>query len=151
MPVQKGPILAQRTRRVGPLPQLGFAAALVFLPALTVLTAFGIAPGTAIDPEPQHLVREAVPLPDLAPTAALPQKFVAQDKVLRGDTVGALLERLGVRDGKALDFMRGDATGRLIFRQLVPGRILQAEMDADGDLVSYHRVKRYTRGRGDDD
>ena len=27
----------------------------------------------------------------------------------------------------------------------------EAEMDADGDLISYHRVRRYTRGRGDDD
>src|SRR6185503_7851356 len=101
MPAQKGPILAQRTRRIGPLPQLAFAAALVFLPALTVLTAFGIAPGTAVDPAPQDLVREAVALPDLAPAAAPSHRFVAQDKVLRGDTVAALLERLGVRDGKA--------------------------------------------------
>jgi hypothetical protein len=27
----------------------------------------------------------------------------------------------------------------------------EAEMDADGDLVSYRRIKRYTRGRGDDE
>jgi len=136
MPAQKGPILSQRTRRVGPLPQLGFAAALVFLPALTVLTAFGIAPGTVVDPEPQHLVREAVPLPDLAPATTPAQRFVAQEKVLRGDTVGALLERLAVRDARALEFMRADATGRLIFRQLVPGRILQAETGPDGSLLA---------------
>jgi murein DD-endopeptidase MepM/ murein hydrolase activator NlpD len=136
MPVQKGPILAQRTRRFGPAPQLLVAGALVFLPALTVLTAFGIAPGTVVDDVSQKLVREAVPLPELVPAVAPEQRFVAQDRVLRGDTVAALLERLGVRDGKALDFMRADATGRLIFRQLVPGRLLQAETNPEGDLLA---------------
>ena len=27
----------------------------------------------------------------------------------------------------------------------------EVEMDADGDLVSYRRLKRYNRGRGDDE
>ena len=27
----------------------------------------------------------------------------------------------------------------------------EVEMDADGDLVSYRRIKRYNRGRGDDE
>ena len=27
----------------------------------------------------------------------------------------------------------------------------EAEMDADGELISYQRLKRYTRGRGDED
>ena len=27
----------------------------------------------------------------------------------------------------------------------------EAEMDTDGELLSYRRVKRYTRGRGDDE
>jgi murein DD-endopeptidase MepM/ murein hydrolase activator NlpD len=136
MPAKKGPILAQRTRQVGPVPQLLFAGALVFLPALTVLTAFGIAPGAATDAASQKLVRESVPLPELTPAATPEQRFVAQDKVLRGDTVALLLERLGVRDSKALDFMRADTTGRLIFRQLVPGRLLQAETNREGDLLA---------------
>jgi len=136
MPVQKGAILAQRTRRVGPVPQLVFASALLFLPALTVLTAFGIAPGTATEEVSQKLVREAIPLPELAAAPVPEQRFVAQDRVLRGDTVAALLDRLGVRDPNALDFMRADATGRLIYRQLVPGRLLQAETNADGELLA---------------
>ena len=136
MPAQKGLILSQRTPRVGPLPHLAFASALVFVPALTVLTAFGIAPGAAVDDVSRTLVSEAVPLPELAPAAAPEQRFVAQDRVLRGDTVGALLERLGVRDTRALDFMRADATGRLIFRQLVPGRLLQAETNSGGELLA---------------
>lgn len=118
------------------MPQLVFAALLLFLPAMTVLTAFGIAPGTAVEDISQTLVREAVPLPEFAPAAPAEQRFVAQERVLRGDTVGALLERMGVRDSSALDFLRADATGRLIFRQLVPGRILQVETGMEGNLLA---------------
>ena len=56
--------------------------------------------------------------------------------MLGGDTVAALFERLGIRDPKALDFLRTDTTGRSLFRQLVPGRLLQAETANDGELLS---------------
>ena len=134
MPAQKADILAQRPALSGLGRQLIFGALLVLLPALTVLTAFGIAPGTSY--ADAEVVREPVGLPDLAPTPAAAQRFVTQERVMRGDTVAALFERLGVRDPKALDFMRGDATGRSIFRQLVPGRVLQAETGAEGELIA---------------
>jgi len=136
MPAQKGLILAQRTRRTGPLPQLAFAGIALLLPAMTVLTAFGIAPGTAVDEISRTPVRQAVALPELMPSTPPQQRFVSQERVLRGDTVAILLERLGVRDPRALDFLRSDPTGRLIFRQLVPGRMLQAESGADGELLT---------------
>ena len=108
------------------------------LTTVTVVTAFGIAPGTVVENVPQQLVREAVQLPEVAPPQP-PQRFVAQERVLRGDTVAALFDRLGVRDPQALDFLRADATGRLIFRQLVPGRTLQVETGDAGEL----RTLRY--------
>lgn len=55
---------------------------------------------------------------------------------MRGDTVAALFERLGIRDSRAMEFLRTDVTGRAIFRQLVPGRVMQAETGADGQLLS---------------
>lgn len=136
MHAQKGRILAHRPDRIGRLPQFLFAGLLVILPAVTVVTAFGIAPETATGDFTQTLVREAVPVPALAPTPQPPQRYVAQDRVLRGDTVAALLERLGVHDARALEFLRADATGRLIFRQLVPGRMLQVETGEEGELVA---------------
>ena len=136
MPPQKDFILSQRSRRTGALPQVLVAALLLALPTMTVLTAFGIAPGTAVDDVSQSLVRDVVALPELMPVAQPQQRFVTQERVLRGDTVAALFERMGVRDPKALDFLRADATGRLIFRQLVPGRTLQAETGAEGELLS---------------
>ena len=136
MPAHKDFILSQRTRRAGALPNVVFAALLVVLPTMTVLTAFGIAPGTAAEDASQSLVRDVLSLPDLVPASQPRQRFVAQERVLRGDTVAALFERMGVRDPKALDFLRSDATGRLIFRQLVPGRTLQAETGDEGELLS---------------
>lgn len=136
MPAQKADILAQRPARTGWARQAILGAMLLVVPALSVLTAFGIAPDTsATDFEPT-LVRQPLDLPKLSPSQPSPERFVAQERVLRGDTVAALFERLGVRDPRALDFLRGDATGRAIFRQLVPGRMLQAETANDGELLS---------------
>jgi murein DD-endopeptidase MepM/ murein hydrolase activator NlpD len=120
MPAQKGRILAL----------------LVVVPTLTVVTAFGIAPGTVVEDVSQHLVREVVPLPELVLAPQPPQRFVGQDRVLRGDTVALLFERLGVRDPQALDFLKADPVGRTIFRQLVPGRMLQVETGEGGELLA---------------
>ena len=127
---------------------------LLVLPTLTVVTAFGIAPDTSIEDVSQALVREPVPVPEIAPTPAPPQRFVAQERVLRGDTVGALFERLGVRDARALEFLRADRTGRMVFRQLVPGKVLQAETGEEGELqalryfVSNSMLLEVTRASG---
>ena len=136
MLAQKPDILAQRSARPGSGRQFALGALLLLLPPLAVLTAFGIAPASSMAPEGSTLVQQAIELPELGATADVPQRFVAQERVLRGDTVAALFERLGVRDPKALDFLRADATGRSLFRQLVPGRMLQAEAGMDGELLS---------------
>jgi len=116
------------------------AAALLALPTLGLVTAFGIAPETSTRIVEQAGVVEAITLPALAIRAPSPEEsFVAQDRIQRGDTVAAVLARIEVRDPAAVDFMRTDAVGRLIFTKLVPGRIIQAETNAEGGL----RVLRY--------
>ncbi len=136
MHVEKADILAQRHSRLGLVHQLIFGVVLLVLPALTVLTAFGIAPGTVVDDLRRLPVVEPLELPELVPSPAGANHYVTQERVLRGDTVAALFERLGVRDSRALDFLRADATGRAIFRQLVPGRMLQAETNDQGELLT---------------
>lgn len=136
MQAQKADILAQHPALTGWARQVILGAMLLVVPALSVLTAFGIAPDTSVTDLQPMLVRQPLDLPELSPAQPLPERFVAQERVLRGDTVAALFERLGVRDPKALDFLRSDATGRAIFRQLVPGRMLQAETGGDGELLS---------------
>jgi murein DD-endopeptidase MepM/ murein hydrolase activator NlpD len=109
---------------------------LLGLPAATVVTAFGIVPGTVPGVATPALVREPIDLPAIEPLPEAQQRFISQERVLRGDTVAALFERLGIHDSKALEFLRADATGRAIFRQLVPGRMLQAETGIEGELVT---------------
>jgi murein DD-endopeptidase MepM/ murein hydrolase activator NlpD len=134
--LEKAAILAQRLARLLPAKQLALGALLLGMPTLGVVTAFGIAPGTVVDAAVRSTIRETVPLPEFAPRQATPeQHYVNQERVFRGDTVAALLARLGVSDARALDFMRRDAVGRQIFRQLIPGRTMQAESDANGSLV----------------
>ena len=136
MLAQKADILAQRTARPSRGRQLALGALLLLLPPLAVLTAFGIAPESSIVPAGATVVRESIELPDLVSAPAAPERFIAQERVLRGDTVAALFERLGVRDTKAVEFLRADATGRSLYRQLVPGRMLQAETGSEGELLS---------------
>jgi murein DD-endopeptidase MepM/ murein hydrolase activator NlpD len=136
MHTQKADILAQRPPRLGWARQLVFGLAVLGVPALTVLTAFGISPGTVTEDLATTTVRETIELPQPASVAEAGQRFVTQERVLRGDTVAALFDRLGVRDPKAMEFLRSDATGRTIFRQLVPGRMLQAEAGSEGELLA---------------
>jgi murein DD-endopeptidase MepM/ murein hydrolase activator NlpD len=136
MNMQKGHSVAQRPIVFRLARPIVFALLLLSLPAFTVLTAFGVAPGMAPDDTARTRVEQEVALPDWVPAAAQPQSYVTQERVLRGDTVAALLDRLGVRDPEAMAFMRADSIGRQIFRQLVPGKVLQAETDADGALHS---------------
>jgi len=114
---------------------LAFAALVLVVPAATVLTAFGVAPGTAPASISRSVVQE-VAIPEFAPEAAPAQRYVTQERVLRGDTVAALFERLGIHDDPALRFLRADAAGRSLFRQLVPGRVLQAETGEEGTLLA---------------
>lgn len=136
MRVQKGNILSQHPRPIGFARPVVLGMVLLTLPALTVLTAFGIAPDTSLGTPQGQTVQEVIELPDLGPEVPAPAgRFTTQERVLRGDTVAALLDRLGVRDPRAMEFLRADATGRAIFRQLVPGRTMQAETREGGELL----------------
>jgi murein DD-endopeptidase MepM/ murein hydrolase activator NlpD len=134
---------------------LAFGALLLGLPALGVVTAFGIAPGTVADAIERTTVLADVPLPELVPPE-VPEsrRFVSQERVQRGDTVAGLLARLGITDDETMTFLRTDAVGRQIFRQLIPGRTMHAETDSDGALVSLRyfvgpgNVLEVTRGTG---
>src|SRR5690348_8321344 len=136
MNTKKGHSVAQRPAAFRLAHPIAFAVMLLMLPALTVLTAFGVAPGVAPDDTTRKSVEQEVALSDWAPAAPAPQAYVTQEQVLRGDTVAVLFDRLGVHDARALDFLRADATGRTIFRQLVPGKVMQAQTLADGELES---------------
>src|SRR6476661_1629377 len=136
MPAEKGDILAQRPFRTRVAQCLAAAVALVFLPPLAVVTAFGIAPDAAPVDALVSLERETLEAPATEPATQTPPRFASQERVLRGDTVAALFDRLGVRDAQALEFLRTNAAGRQLFRQLVPGRTIQVETGNSGELLA---------------
>lgn len=116
--------------------QAAFGLALFCALPLAVVTAFGIAPGVAPIEIRTDVVAQAVELPEVSGEEPAAARYVTQERVLRGDTVAALFERLGVGDPKALEALKVDATGRQIFRQLVPGRMMQAETGPEGELLA---------------
>lgn len=136
MIAKKADILSQQPVRFRIARRLALACLLFALPPLAVLTAFGIVPEAGEPSVRQELVSVSLPLPERPPEPEVDARFVTQERVLRGDTVAALLERLGVRDDGATSFLRNDATGRILYRQLIPGRTLQAETGPEGELLA---------------
>lgn len=133
---EKTDILSQRPAGTGWARRLFLGLLLLTLPPVAVITAFGIAPGTEVETADARLVEQRLGELEPAGEADAPGRYAAQDRVLRGDTVAALLDRLGVRDAKALEFLRTDTAGRMLFRQLVPGRALMAETGSEGELLA---------------
>ncbi len=130
-------------------------AALLALPSVGVLTAFGIAPRTAVEPPVAiRTVTTEISLErDATPTfeetverlnaqnrAPVELPVVSLDTVRAGDTLSDLLNRLGVQIEEILAFVRDDPRASELLR-LPVGRVFMARTDPDGSLVSL-RVRR---------
>jgi murein DD-endopeptidase MepM/ murein hydrolase activator NlpD len=120
-------------------------AALV--PVFGAVAAFGFVPLDDDAPLARQ-IELALSTPDTA-SAVVPldlgaQQFIHEERVRRGDTLGALLTRLTVNDSAAEAFVRSDPPSRALY-QLRPGRVMQAATDANGSLMWL----RYMRMSGD--
>jgi murein DD-endopeptidase MepM/ murein hydrolase activator NlpD len=128
-------ILAQlhryRDAKPGPFwALLGVAAISLF----GMVAAFGTAPDTVVIAPPQRPVVEQLARPNIDALDSATDIFVREERVQRGDTVAALLSRLGVGDDSALTFLLGDAKAAAIFRQMSPGKPVTAKVSGDGTL-----------------
>jgi murein DD-endopeptidase MepM/ murein hydrolase activator NlpD len=106
------------------------------------VAAFGIAPDSVRDTVPVQSVVRALPNPvvDTAdPSTADELRYWREERIRRGDTIGAVLARLDVDDPEATAFLRVDPTARPLY-QLKPGKALRVETDADGRLASLRFV-----------
>jgi murein DD-endopeptidase MepM/ murein hydrolase activator NlpD len=101
--------------------------------ALSGVAAFGIAPGSAVDPEPSQFVQRALDAPVVTPLAAAGAGYWQEERVRRGDTVGSILARLGIDDPETMAFLRTDPAARPLY-QLRPGRGIAVETDDDGRM-----------------
>jgi murein DD-endopeptidase MepM/ murein hydrolase activator NlpD len=99
-----------------------------------MVAAFGTSPGTLeIERSQQSLVEQVAPQRALA-VEQPGESFTKEERIHRGDTVAALLNRLGVIDPQALAFLRSSPEGAPIFRQLSPGKNITARFGANGEL-----------------
>jgi murein DD-endopeptidase MepM/ murein hydrolase activator NlpD len=105
------------------------------LPTFGVLTAFGVASDTQLDKIARHELIDQLALPAFEQSSRESEQFKASERIQRGDTVAALLQRLKVDDAAAFTFLRTAPSAKAIF-QLRPNRTLQATTNAQGKLLS---------------
>jgi len=109
--------------------------AVLVLPFLGVVAAFGIAPDTVTDTVARQQIVEQLALPDLTPVDSPAAGYWREERVRRDDTLGTLLARLGVDDPDAFRQLRAERSAKAIY-QLVPGRTMRAQTTAEGRLVA---------------
>jgi murein DD-endopeptidase MepM/ murein hydrolase activator NlpD len=109
-------------------------AGVVGVSLFSMVAALGTVNDVRLTDIPQQQVVEILSLPALAAAADSEQSFLREERVQRGDTVMALLQRLGVDDPAAVGFLKGSATTQSLFRQLSPGKNLTARTGPQGEL-----------------
>ncbi len=126
---QHPPGLSRKTRII--------TASALFL-AVCAFGAAGVAP---LAPDaadlPVKTVSQQLALPNLSEQIAAlensEQYFVREEKVRAGDTLAALLNRLGIDDDAATAFIKSDSTAHNVL-QLRPGKRIQAQTSENGAL-----------------
>lgn len=99
-------------------------------------TAFGTAPGTVTYQGEFSERVEQVATPTTERIDSNSEKLVRETRIQRGDTVSGLLSRMGVRDEGLLAFLYANSSAGTMFRQLVPGKTLTAQVGPNGSLHS---------------
>jgi len=92
---------------------------------------------------PVHQSQELLPLPEHfnADTATTDGPYTQVTRIVRGDTLAGLLQRLNIQEDGLLTFLTHDASARAVYK-LHPGRELIASLHADGSLhwLRYHHT-----------
>jgi murein DD-endopeptidase MepM/ murein hydrolase activator NlpD len=101
--------------------------------ALAGMAAFGIAPGSSVDPAPTRFIERALAAPAIAELDDGDTGYWQEERVRRGDTVGSVLSRLGIDDPETMAFLRTDPAARPLY-QLRPGRGIAVETDEAGRM-----------------
>lgn len=116
--------------------------------------AFGAAGVAPMAPDPADLpvraISENLAIPSLTEQIAKLQSdeqvYLREERIRSGDTLGTLMNRLGVDDNAAMAFIKSDRVAYNLV-QLRPGRRIQAETTADGQLQRLSTV--YLDSSGD--
>ncbi len=103
------------------------------IPVFGVLTAFGVSSDSQTSNLTRLDVTEQMALPAYEEHIDERDIFRASERVQKGDSVAALLQRMRVDDPAAFNYLRTAKDAKSIF-QLRPGRTLQATTNTDGKL-----------------
>jgi murein DD-endopeptidase MepM/ murein hydrolase activator NlpD len=134
-------ILAQKPPRLIAHPRFRLLVALLVLPLLVLVAAFSFAPGNRTASVEQTQVVDHLVLPSFEPNGEAAAGFWREERIQRGDTVAALLARLGADREDAAALTHAARSARAV-RQLIPGRVVRAHVAADGQLLAL----RYQNG-----
>ena len=134
MSLNKEEILAQKQSAQSPRRNLMRPAFFAALSFFIVVAAFAISTDTtADDVEIRHVVQDLVlPIPS-GESASEPQKFWREERIRRGDTLATILDRLGVDDPDAMNYLLQARNVRSLYR-LIPGRSVRAVTTSHGRL-----------------
>jgi murein DD-endopeptidase MepM/ murein hydrolase activator NlpD len=135
MQQENGLILAQKLARLIARSRLFRVAAMLLLPFIGVVAAFGIAPDTVTEPVVRKQVVQELALPAPGSVGNAEGGYWHEERIQRGDTLAELLARLGTDDADALQFLRNTRTARALY-QLAPGRTVRAHVTGDGKLLA---------------
>lgn len=109
--------------------------------ALLALSVSGAALATLVGSEPDSIATQTVSQ-SLTLAASAPVRIddegrgvFLEERVQRGDTLAALLARLGVNDSAAFNYLRSQPDARALSSNLRPGRAIRAETGSDGNLI----------------
>ncbi len=135
MQQENGVILTQKLARLIAGSRFWRLAAVLVLPFIGVVAAFGIAPDTVTELVARTEVVQEVALSLSPPAGKADEGYWREERIQRGDTLGALLSRLGAEDPDAATFLRNTRSARTLY-QLIPGRTVRALTTAEGRLLA---------------
>jgi murein DD-endopeptidase MepM/ murein hydrolase activator NlpD len=101
-----------------------------------MVAAFGTAPSAAEIAPILRPVVEELARPSIEPIDVAADVFVREERIQRGDTVAALLSRLGADSNAVYNYLRSERKAAPIFRQMSPGKAVTAKVSRDGTLLS---------------
>lgn len=113
-------------------------SASALLLALCAFGAAGVAPmAPDADDLPIKSITQNLALPHLseqiAALDAASSTYISEERVRSGDTLGTLLDRLGIENADVAAFIKSDPTARKLM-QLKAGKRVQAQTTEDGEL-----------------
>ena len=114
------------------------AAAIGGVSLLGMVAAFAIAPTAESPRVAPTTVLERLPAPTVILLKSENAAFLREERVRRGDTIASLMNRLGIADREALQFIGGNRQTQDVARHLRPGNTVSAKSSEGGELLALY-------------